>query len=324
MDLQKIINKINKFFNKKKKRNNSEKFFLKWKHNEKLFLKERKEKSLIKKRICFSIKNRYIEKLKIFWNKISSYYIFIFIILLIISLYVIFWPIFKVKKIEITKQDNITNMDIAYNAVDDYRWESIFNADKNDILKKLQDYQQNIRDIKTNIILPNTLKILIDSYKWVFNTTINWKTYIITENWVLVPSNYSKELKTLVVKNNFEHNKFLDYKKKFDTEYIEKISNVIKSLEENLLNVKFNKFTYYLLERELHIETDKKTILIFDINWEFKEQIQKIAIFNKSYLNISKNAIVYIDLRIKNKVFFCTYENEFECISNIKKIYPYE
>jgi hypothetical protein len=82
----------------------------------------------------------------------------------------------------------------------------------------------------------------------------------------LVPSNYSKELKTLVVKNNFEHNKFLDYKKKFDTEYIEKISNVIKSLEENLLNVKFNKFTYYLLERELHIETDKKTILIFDIN----------------------------------------------------------
>lgn len=324
MDLQKIINKINKFFNKKKKRNNDDKLFLKEKHNEKLFLKDKREKSLIKKRRSFSIKSKHIEKLKIFWNKVSSYYILIFVVLFITSLYVIFWPVFKIKKIEITKQDDITNMDIAYNALDDYRWESIFNADDDDILKSLQNYQQNIHDIKTNITLPNTLKILIDSYKWLFNTTINWKTYIITENWVLVPSNYSKELKTIIVKNKFENNKFLDYKKEFDNEYIEKISGVIKSLEENLINVKINKINYYPLERELHIETDKKTTLIFDINWDYKEQIQKIAIFNKDYLDISKNAIVYIDLRIKNKVFYCTYENEFECIDNIKKIYPYE
>jgi cell division septal protein FtsQ len=56
-------------------------------------------------------------------------------------------------------------MIIAYKSVDNYRGNSIFTTDKKNILKNLQDYQQNIREIKINIVLPNTLKIIIDSYK---------------------------------------------------------------------------------------------------------------------------------------------------------------
>jgi hypothetical protein len=41
-------------------------------------------------------------------------------------------------------------------------------------------------------------------------------------------------------------------------------------------------------------------------------------------MNIDKTPIIYIDLRIKNKVFYCTTENEYQCISNLKSIYSIE
>ncbi len=320
MNLHKIINKINSFLYKKKTP-----IFRGWKRKKrkKIFIKNTVKNKFIKKRKSLHIKNNLLEKFKIFWNNTTYYYILIIIILIIVVLYIIFWPIFRIKNIEIIKQDNITSMAIAYNATDKYRWESIFNIDKKDILTRLADYQQNIEDIKTDINLPNTLKILISSYKWLYNTTINWKTFIITKNWTLIPENYSKELKILIIKNKFNNNTFLDYKKVFDTEYINKISNISNSLEDNFINIKIDNLTYFVIERELHIETNNKITLMFDLNWDFKKQIEKLAIFNKDYLNISKNPIVYIDLRIKNKVFYCTTENEYQCIINIKKIYSY-
>jgi hypothetical protein len=51
------------------------------------------------------------------------------------------------------------------------------------------------------------------------------------------------------------------------------------------------------------------------------EQIEKIVIFNKEYLDINNETIIYIDLRIKNKVFYCLNENEVQCNLNLKSIY---
>ena len=321
MNLKKINYYINKFLSLKpsellKKRKTS--------NNRSFLLNNSEQTTFIKKRRNLSINSKHLDKLKIFWNNIINYYIVIFLVLFSASLYVMFWPLFKIKNIEIIKQDNITNMQIAYKAVDKYRWNTILSIEKKDILINLQKYQHNIANIKTNIILPNTLKIIIDSYNWIFNVTINWKTFLITENWTLIPSIYSKELKELIIKNNFDKNKFLDYKKSLDTEYITKISKIITLLEENIIDIKIKELTYYVTERELHIETEKNTTIIFDLNWEYNEQIEKIAIFNKDYININKTAIIYIDLRIKNKVFYCTSENEYQCISNIKSIYSKE
>jgi hypothetical protein len=90
MYLQKLTNKINNFFNKNKKKRSDNKLYSKDKINSKLLLRDKKGKSLIKKRRCFSIKSSHLENIKIFLNKISSYYIFIFIFLLIIIIYIIF------------------------------------------------------------------------------------------------------------------------------------------------------------------------------------------------------------------------------------------
>ncbi len=275
----------------------------------------------VKKRKSFTIKNKQLEKLKIFWNNISHYYILICTILLSISIYIVFWPVFKIKNIEIIKQDDITNMIISYKSVENYRWQSIFNAEKKNIEKLMKNYQHNINNIQTNIILPNTLRIVVNSYKWLFNTTINNKKFIITTNWTLIPSSYSKELDELVIKDIFNKNKFLDYKKNIDEKYLSIIFNIKEAITKNIVDLKIKELKYYSTERELHITTWKNTIIIFNLNWNIKEQIEKIVIFHKEQLDINNGTIVYIDLRIKGKIFYCLTEEEFQCKQNLKDIY---
>ena len=313
MNIKNIENYIKKIFKKNKRRNNKS-----------IVLNKMKQTTFIKKRKQIVFNYNFFEKFKLFWNNKSYYYISIIVTLLIIAIYIIFWPIFKVKYVDTIKQDDLTNMIISYDSVNKYRWRSIFTIDKKEILKSLQNYQQNIRDIKVNIILPNKLRIIIDSYKWIFNTKINNKSFVITENWTLIPNKFSWELEELKIKHKIDKNKFLDYKKIFDTKYIKEINNINKLIKENIINIKVNELTYFVVERELHLKTENNTTIIFDLNKNIQNQLEKIVIFNKDQLNINKNPIIYIDLRIKNKVFYCTNENEYQCYKNIKSIYPYE
>ena len=313
------LSKIKKFLNKyKKSKRPTQK-------KSRLILSKIEQTTFIKKRKQIKFNYSYLNKINHFLNKYSNKWYYLYIILFIIIslvLYISYWPTFKIKYIEIIKHDNITNMNIAYKATDKYRWTNIFSIEKKDILKRLKDYQQNIKNINTSIKLPNTLKININSYKTIFNTTINWKTYLITENWTLIPSTYSKDLKELKIIYNFDKNKFLDYKKVLNSDFLKKITFIVNQTKENIIDINIKELKYYIIERELHIKTDKNTILIYNLSSQIKEQIKKISIFNKEKININKSNIIYIDLRIKNKVFYCTNEKEYQCIQNLKSIYP--
>lgn len=313
------LSKIKKFLNKyKKSKRPTQK-------KSRLILSKIEQTTFIKKRKQIKFNYSYLNKINHFLNKYSNKWYYLYIILFIIIslvLYISYWPTFKIKYIEIIKQDNITNMNIAYKATDKYRWSNIFSIEKKDILKRLKDYQQNIKNINTSIKLPNTLKININSYKTIFNTTINWKTYLITENWTLIPSTYSKDLKELKIIYNFDKNKFLDYKKVLNSDFLKKITFIVNQTKENIIDINIKELKYYIIERELHIKTDKNTILIYNLSSQIKEQIKKLSIFNKEKININKSNIIYIDLRIKNKVFYCTNEKEYQCIQNLKSIYP--
>lgn len=278
-------------------------------------------KTFKKRKKTFVFKAIDFKKFKVLWNNITHYYTILAIFLISLGIYVIFWPIFKVKNIEIIKQDNTTSMIIAYKAVENFRWDSIFTVKRNDILKKLTDYQQNIKDIKIDIILPNTLKITIDSYDENFNTTINDKSFILTYNGTLIPSMHSKELPVLNVLLDVDANKFLDYKKLLDTPFLTKINLILKSLDENIINFSIQDLDYYVVERELHIISENGTRVIFDLQWDVTLQIRKLAIFHKEHINFEKSPLIYIDLRIKNKIFYCDYENEYDCKQNLKSIY---
>ena len=286
--------------------------------NNKIFSKFKKRKNQLN--FKFDVFNIF----KSFKNKSINYYIFLFFLLLILISFIIFWPVFKLKIINISKNDDITNINIAYNSIDDIRWKHIFLIDEKIIFNKIITYQQNIKDIDINIILPNKLKILIESYKWLFYTNINNKNYLVTENWALVPLKNSInnwEINELIIKTNLSNNFYLDYKKIFDEKQINKIYTSVIKLKNNLLNIWIKKIIYYEIEQELHIKLKNNVLLIYSLDENTYNQIEKTVIFNKEFKNINWSDLIYIDFRIKNKVFYCNKDEEKNCNNNIKRIY---
>lgn len=289
-----------------------------------IFNNKEKRKKLKKRKNLLSIKK--ITKFKIDKKQFIYYYIWLVIIIFLVIISVLFWPNFSVKNIEIIKKDNITNIDLSYRSIDDIRWESIFFINKKDIKDKLINYQKNIKNIDIEVVLPNTVKINIESYKALFNSEINWKKYIITENWTAIPTKeWNQEIWEINIKSIKNNNiSLIDYKNIFDTKFISSIYILKKKLEENIINIEVNKITYYEIEREAHFYINNDTIIIFDLNWDINKQIQAISIFSKENeynIDISKPWIVYIDLRINDKIFYCPIENESQCKKNLKDIY---
>lgn len=254
-------------------------------------------------------------------NYIKKVHIIGAFIFLILALVIFSLSFLKVKTITIIKKEDISNITIAYKAVDKYRWELLFLVQKDKIKNSLVDYQKNIKSIDITRILPDTLKIEIESYKPIFKTIIEEKSYIVTENWVTVPTNQeNKELQELSVISDEVYN-FPSYKQLFKQDYLEKIVYIKNKLKDNLLSASIKSIVYYPVEREVHLITNNDIILIFNLSELVDTQIEKLMIFNKEHFNLSKSWIIYIDLRIKNKVFYCDSENEYQCRKNLKNIY---
>lgn len=314
--IKKLIKSCKKIFSWKK-----------WKKTKSsLFLNNLEQQSFIKKRKTLNLKFDFLTWPKFIKKHYIPYFSILLAIIFFILAFICLWPIFKVSQIEIIKKENITSMDRAYKAVEKYRWESIFKIKKDDILVQMKSYQENIKDIEINIDIPNVLNIDVESYPALFNTTINEKNYLILSNWTLVPYKLKEDIKNLVVIKDFDKNNFLSYKKIFNEKYINKIDEIIKKLEENIINIEVQELTYYVLERELHIDITNNTKLIFSIHSKdnIEEQIKKAVIFNKEHKDITLNEIIYIDFRIPNKIFYCDVESEFLCRNNLKSIYSDE
>ena len=312
------INEIKEKIQKISKKNNKKKIesrLLLSKIDQVKFRKKRKSINInfSKSKINFLNQKRYI-----------PYFLISIIVLILLTIITFLWPIFNIKYIEITKMDNITNMDIAYKSVEDFRWKNIFNIKEIDVFNKLKNYQDNIRSLDMTIKLPNTIKLEIWSFKEIYNVVINEKNYSILENWTLIPkNNFNEELKLINLKKDFKDNMFLEYRKILNPEYLSKITEIERLLKDNIVDIIIKDIVYYETQRELHITTENDVIIIFTLDWNIniEEQIKSLVIFNQEREQISKSSIVYIDLRVKNKIFFCPDENYNTCERNIKSIY---
>jgi hypothetical protein len=254
----------------------------------------------------------------------TGIYIFLICLWVFGSLFILYWPVFKVQKIEIIRKDDISDINIAYRAVEDYRGKLLFGIDTKQIAESLKLYQKNISDISIQKVLPHTLKIILGSYPWLFSTRLNGKEYMITENGVTVPKTGTGVLQNLLFTlPNQTINGIVEYKQVFDPKFIDKIRSLHKWVKDNLLSLPLWDMYYFPKERELHIITGKETKLIFDLNGNIEEQVRRLVIFNKENLEVKRPELLYIDLRIKNKVFFCTLENEFDCRKTLSYYYQY-
>jgi len=303
-----MINKIlYKLKRKKRNKNNIILGFLSWKKS-------------FKKRKWYNLKLDFLNVKSNFNNKILIN--IGFLLFLGFILFLIFWPILRVNKIEITRKDYITNINIAYKSVDDIRWKSIFLVNFDNIKQKLKKYQPDIKDVKLKIAFPNLLKIEISSYSGLFNTDIKWKNYIITYNGILVPLKKYSEIRNIkIIYSKLDNIRIPDYKKVFDSKYINNINSMVNKLEENIVTVKIKSILYYVNEREVHLITDSGIRLIYDLTQSVDNQIKKTVILNKQYYKINKWSLVYIDFRVKGKIYYCSLKTKSVCKDHIKRIY---
>lgn len=319
--MTKIKNLFNKFFRKRKSSSTIK--------SNKVLFKLPKKRSIFKKRnlLNFSFNLKWVTKF--FKKNYIPYYLIFWFCLILIIFFIVLGPIFRIEKINIYKDWN-SNIDIAYKSVEDFRWVSTFNIEKSEVLAKMKDYQENIKDIKLDIDFPKTINIIIESYKEKFNVNINKKNYILLENWTLIPTiTPSEELKNLEIIKNIEKTKILDYKSIFDMEFIQKIEEIEKAVKENIAGIEITWLKYYERQRELHIIVNNFTRLIFSLDNSISvdEQIKSLAVLDREKSKISNNDKVYIDLRIKWKLFYCSIiddknkQKEKQCNQNLLNIY---
>ena len=229
---------------------------------------------------------------------------------------------FSVQEITIDSPDSLTDINIAYNSIDSFRNNNIFTIDSQSFLKRLQTYQPNIESISLEKELPHSLNVKIESSPIAMYALFEEKLYAVSQNGVAIKSKQSpEELDTSVIEimqDSKSTTLNINYTQILDTEVIIRINWLIKLFQDNLIDFPSKKIQYYTKESELHILLQNDVLLIFDVNGNINEQIKKLLVF---YKETQKLRHIYIDLRILNKVFFCSYDSEYQCRQNLKKLY---
>lgn len=315
---------IKKYFEKYKKIFSSIKFRKNIKNEKiKIFVQKSSKPKYKSKRNKFKL---FISKLE-FENtfneikNINTYYYIIWGFLILSSAYVLlFSHYFSVKNIDIIRQDDIINMDLSYKSIENIRYKPILFVNKESIKKSLITHQPNIKEIYIRKILPDNINIILTSYLSNFIFENNKKLYEITDNWVVIPSKQKENLVKLDVKS-LSNMWILDYKKIFNQTHILKIKKIIELLKEKNSFLKIENLVFYKKEAELHIIDQNWIIIIFDLNKDELVQIEKLNIFHKQYFNKIKYWLIYLDLRVNEKIIYCARDNEFQCKQNLKNIY---
>jgi len=256
-------------------------------------------------------------------NDYTLYYYFFWFILIVLTIYTLFFsPYFIIKNIEIIKNDSISNINIAYKSINNVRYKNIFTINKTKIKKSIIELQNNIEKIRITKNFPNTLQIEIESYPPIFKTKISKKDYLILENWSIIPWTYNKDIENLNIKNNVNNNN-ISYKNIISKDNINKIQKSITYIKNNIYIDKIKEINFFPNEKEIHISIYKDEKIILLLNKNLDNQLKKLILLrNENKFNL--NDLVYIDLRIKNKVYICKKENLIFCDKNLKRIYNYK
>ena len=188
----------------------------------------------------------------------------------------------------------------------------------------IRSYQENIQDVSISRKLPNKLDVVISSYDPIFNTKLNDKNYIIVENGSFIPEKENPELRNLTIITKKNSTSIPDYKKTIDLEYMNQIRSIYNEIKINIIRIQIKDIVYYPVEREVIVLIEGGTKLIFDLEKEIIPQVKRLAIFDTENIKIDLPGMIYIDLRVQNKVFYCTTETEYQCVINLKNIYPEE
>lgn len=290
----------------KRKKNTSNSFtqldFFSWK---KIYNKKKK----IKKKLQKIFKN---------FSRTSKKTIYaLFVLFLWLGGYILFYSsFFSIQNIYIYRNDTISNIERAYRTVNYIRGQNIFALDTKNTVDRLQKSQPSLKYITIQKKIPNNLNILLESYKPLFYTDRK----IILENGYIFETNSDIDDSLHYININ----RLDDSPEKVNHIHLELISQAIDKLKKaSILFWNIQEIQYFETEKEFFLIWENKTILIFDLEKNIENQVEKLIVLHNEKLIFPGNDIIYIDLRISGKIFTCLEEEAEKCNKNLKRIYNY-
>lgn len=243
------------------------------------------------------------------------------------TVYSIFYSsYFAITNIQVWRLDWISNLELTYKAIEPYYWKSIFLTSWNWIIENIKSYQENIKKVNISRLYPNSLVVNVESYKPIFNVEISYsewktKTYIMLENGSLINGNNPVSLpliKVFYTTDNVPSR--YSYKKLYSDKIVKAIYETYLELSSKYKSLEISDMQFYVTEREFHVYTNKG-LLIVDLLQDTKAQLKKYSYFTNEYKGPKT---VYVDLRIKDRIDYCTVDTEYQCMINLKSWYLYE
>jgi cell division septal protein FtsQ len=93
--------------------------------------------------------------------------------LILASLYtVIFSHYFSLKTVDIIRNDEFVNIDLAYRSIENIRLKPMVFIDKTDIKNFIVSHQPNIQNVEIRKIYPSNIKITLSSFKELYNVNV--------------------------------------------------------------------------------------------------------------------------------------------------------
>lgn len=241
-----------------------------------------------------------------------------FIVILWCSIWGILLFFFRVETIYITRQDSLIDINQAYKSTEYIRGKNIFFISQTEIQERIKRWQEVLQNIEMQRVFPSTLKISLKSYDVVFRENNN----LILKNGYVFPFNTEQFWDTPFIERIKSQDIQRDTFEFIPTKDISAIEYFKSYLTENLLGFQISYMRYYQTERELHIFDSYMTMYILDLSWNLELQGEKLAIYwAEKNLSWNTKDLIYIDVRVSQRLFICRDENKIVCKNNLDMIY---
>jgi cell division septal protein FtsQ len=292
-------------------------------------MRKQRKKFKVSKMFLRNIKTKFLEEYK--------YVIFgvILIILLGGSIGLIFFSnFFSVSSIIVERTDPKTDIETSIipmqQKLDVLTGKNIFLINEDEIEYTIRKDFPEMKEINIMKLYPRTLKVRVIEYDLVARIKSstgkdemllnergmirNMKTKMLNLPLIEYKSQYDiKEDKMVAMLSPYLA--LQDRNAIMNGEEVRTILDAKNTFEQNF-SLKVTLIQYYPLEREIHLINEKGFTLWLDLTENIDEQLNKLKTAFQDF-NIYKIELSYIDLRINNKIIYCT-KNSI-CVSNNKQ-----
>lgn len=249
------------------------------------------------------------------------------IFMIIGSIYIlIFSTYFQVlpSRVIIERNDTHSDINIAYRSIEEIYGKSFWLIEESDVAERIRSLQKNIESVKLERIMPNIIRILIQSSPLHYTASFQGasKTYNLSENGVLIPSrSQDSELKRLTIHSiELSESPYLDYKEAIPPTSIKYLMQAEDIFAKEFSKSAVTSINFYVVENEFHLLLENGTRILLVCNSSLEKQLLglKVGLENMPGL-LTTDEYYYVDARVIGKLFVC--KDPVQCQRNLNKLY---